>query len=637
MATNKTIHNAGYFRTGELQIREVSQEDRTVELSFSSEQGVSRWFGTEYLCHDPGCMVLDTITGVGSVLFHHGRDPVYGSLPVAVLEEVWVDEAERRGKARIRFDTDEKSELIFQKVKGGSIKGISVGYTIDAYEEVKAGRTSSNGRFSGPCYVATRWTPREISIEPVPADDSVGIGRSNENEGEITMAENQTPTPQRTQDPAPAPAPAPTAEQARQEERARIMEIQSMARDFDLDLTQAVESGASVEQVRQQVLTQLRQSQQPLSARQVVVETDEEDKYRAAARDGLLQRMGYQVQEPAPGADQFRGMSLQQLMMECAQRSGEKNVYRMDMDTLWRTTLNQTRGQYADSSAFLSVVNSTLHAVVRQAYRTAPTTFQHWTSVGSNSDFKPTKRYRLAASGEMHEVMENGEFKTVQGKDEGVDTSLKTYGKKFGFSRQIIINDNLGTVAKMITAQVRSNQRFINRQVYGLLIKNPTMQDNKKLFDAAHNNLMTGAALSVDTLNEFIVKMAQQKGLDKKDTLAIRPAFLLVPMELEMAASRLLESAADPSGNNSGILNPMRNKFQLISDPELSLASPDGYYAVADPNDADGIEVTYLNGKREPTLESTVAWDVLGVEYRMYLDVGFNLLDYRGLAHNPGK
>ena len=181
MATNKTIHNAGYFRTGELQIREVSQEDRTVELSFSSEQGVSRWFGTEYLCHDPGCMVLDTITGVGSVLFHHGRDPVYGSLPVAVLEEVWVDEAERRGKARIRFDTDEKSELIFQKVKGGSIKGISVGYTIDAYEEVKAGRTSSNGRFSGPCYVATRWTPREISIEPVPADDSVWIRNINQN------------------------------------------------------------------------------------------------------------------------------------------------------------------------------------------------------------------------------------------------------------------------------------------------------------------------------------------------------------------------------------------------------------------------------------------------------------------------
>lgn len=80
-------------------------------------------------------------------------------------------------------------------------------------------------------------------------------------------------------------------------------------------------------------------------------------------------------------------------------------------------------------------------------------------------------RYRMAASGEMQEVAENGEFKTVSGKDEGVETSLKTYGKKFGFSRQTIINDDLGTIARMITAHVRSSQRFINKNVMRRLPK----------------------------------------------------------------------------------------------------------------------------------------------------------------------
>lgn len=63
------------FRTLPMQMREVSQEDRTVELSFSSENPVDRWFGPEILCHDEGCVDLTRLQNVGSVLFHHGRDP----------------------------------------------------------------------------------------------------------------------------------------------------------------------------------------------------------------------------------------------------------------------------------------------------------------------------------------------------------------------------------------------------------------------------------------------------------------------------------------------------------------------------------------------------------------------------------
>lgn len=51
----------------------------------------------------------------------------------------------------------------------------------------------------------------------------------------------------------------------------------------------------------------------------------------------------------------------------------------------------------------------------------------------------------------------------------------------------------------------------------------------------------------------------------------------------------------------------------------------------------DTIEVTYLNGKRTPTLESKVSWDTLGIEWRMYHDFGINVLDYRGVAYNQGK
>ena len=54
-------------------------------------------------------------------------------------------------------------------------------------------------------------------------------------------------------------------------------------------------------------------------------------------------------------------------------------------------------------------------------------------------------------------------------------------------------------------------------------------------------------------------------------------------------------------------------------------------------NDVDTIEVTYLNGKRTPTLESRVSRDTLGIEYRMYHDFGINIIDWRGMSYNPGK
>ena len=54
---------------------------------------------------------------------------------------------------------------------------MSVGYQVTDWEEVKTNKTSEDGRFIGPCNVATRWMPYEISIVSIPADATVGVGR----------------------------------------------------------------------------------------------------------------------------------------------------------------------------------------------------------------------------------------------------------------------------------------------------------------------------------------------------------------------------------------------------------------------------------------------------------------------------
>lgn len=637
-----------YFRDLAGDVRVVSEEKRQVELSFSSEYPYERYYGTEILCHDDGCIDLSRLQETGALLYHHGRDQNIGSIPIGKIVSVAVDPGERRGRATVEFDEDPNSELIFQKVNSGTIRGVSVGYIIGAYEEVKSGATSSNGRFNGPCVVATKWTPYEISIEPTPADATVGVGRNITPKGEENvMNENEkamNQTAERQQKAAGAPPaverPKEGTREAVEAERRRVSEITALCRDFEIDPMDYIGSEKSISEVRAEVLEKLKtKNQKPVPAARAEVVADEEDRYRAAARDGLLLRMGFVVSKPADGAKEFRGLSLRSLAQGCAMRAGVEDAVRLDDERLLRAALgfDETRGVLEPHSAFVSVLNNTMSAVVSQGYTETPTTFDQWTGKGSNPNFKASKRYRLSAAGEVVEVKENGEFKADSVSDEGIDTALKTFGKKFGFSRRTFIDDDLGTVARAVLAQTRSCKRTINRKVYEILGKNPKYIDGKALFVADHANLGTAAALSTASLGALYKMMMQQKDIGGKATLNITPRYLLVPVALTLEAAQLIYSDSDPSAAHSGVKNPLLGKFEIITDAELDQYSSTGFYVAASPMDVDTIEVTYLNGKEEPTLENRVSWDKLGIEYRMYHDFNVTLLDYRGLAHNAGK
>lgn len=147
--------------------------ERKFRLSFSSEEPYERWWGTEILEHKEDSIDLTRLNSIGCLLFNHDRDRVVGKVLRAWIEN-------DRGEAEVEFDSDADAETIFQKVKGGTLKGVSVGYQVSNWEDVAAGKTSTDGRFTGPCSIATRWMPYEISIVSIPADATVGVGRSKE-------------------------------------------------------------------------------------------------------------------------------------------------------------------------------------------------------------------------------------------------------------------------------------------------------------------------------------------------------------------------------------------------------------------------------------------------------------------------
>lgn len=163
-----------------MQRMEGEGNERKFLLSFSSELPYERWWGVEILDHADGAVDLTRLNEIGVLLYNHNRDIVLGKIVRA-----WVEN--NRGMAEVEFDTDDQAEIIYQKVLTGTLKGVSVGYRIDAIEEVLANKTSADGRFTGPAEIVRKWWPYEISIVSVPADGTVGVGR------EAETAEQTTP------------------------------------------------------------------------------------------------------------------------------------------------------------------------------------------------------------------------------------------------------------------------------------------------------------------------------------------------------------------------------------------------------------------------------------------------------------
>jgi len=144
----------------------IDEENRTVCLSFSSEEPYERWFGDEILGHEKAEVRLGRLQDGGPLLFNHDRDAHLG-----VTDEVSLESS--RGQAVVRFGTGVFASEKFEDVKAGILQKVSVGYIVHrmVLEEESDDKAS---------YRVTDWEPLEVSLVTVPADNSVGVGRNVE-------------------------------------------------------------------------------------------------------------------------------------------------------------------------------------------------------------------------------------------------------------------------------------------------------------------------------------------------------------------------------------------------------------------------------------------------------------------------
>lgn len=203
--------------------RTIDEAARTVEVAFSSETAVERWFGTEILDHDSQSVRLARLNGGAAVLVQHNPDDQVG-----VIENARIDE-DKRGRAVLRFSNSKRGQEIFNDIKDGIRTLISVGYQVHEWNEKKDGNATIAR--------AIDWEPYEVSIVSIPADASVGVGRS---ESEINQGRPMKKDGAQTGEAQSAPSTpkldvAKERERTRKQELDRISAIRQMAEEHEFE------------------------------------------------------------------------------------------------------------------------------------------------------------------------------------------------------------------------------------------------------------------------------------------------------------------------------------------------------------------------------------------------------------------
>lgn len=155
-----TLRRIAYWDRGT-----VDRDKRTVELAFSSEAPIDRWFGTEILDHKKKSVRMKRLREAGPLLLHHDSREHIGTVDSAKID------ADRVGRAVVRFGQGDERDSILQDIEDGIRKCVSVGYRIYRMKLEESGENEAD------IYRATDWEPYEVSLVSMPADTSVGVGR----------------------------------------------------------------------------------------------------------------------------------------------------------------------------------------------------------------------------------------------------------------------------------------------------------------------------------------------------------------------------------------------------------------------------------------------------------------------------
>ncbi|MCF2909984.1 hypothetical protein L1285_16815 [Pseudoalteromonas sp. DL2-H2.2] len=663
---NETTVRQGTFSVrAEIKQDSIDAENRTAWVCFSTGEAGRRydwWNDTEYMEEldiTPESIRTARLDKGLSVCDNHNTWSCRGVF--GITEEYKIENGEILG--RVRFATDPASEEMWIKVKDRILRHVSLGYKVHKYQKSQAEDDKI------PTYRAIDWTPTELSFTPVSFETTNGVRSEqrakedlhtviiedvtmdpeNSNEATEQQARSDDGGTQPTPDTIETPS---TEQQTRKQQAAPVQQptvnradlgtMLDVTRKAGLDDQVAIDAftrGDSVESIYKTAIEAKSDGSQQSTIRNYATfvsdaRSDQRENVRLAGESFLLQRSGRKMHENVSASlvRDFTGMSL-------------LDMGRYFVEARGGSTLGMSRNALAarsfhSTSDFPLLLENVMNKNLQDAYQETPQTFRELGRRTTVNDFREKKTYSLGDAPNLLPIGEDGEYKAGTFSENGEAYSIATFARKIGFTRQMLINDDMGAFDRIAPMFGRSGRDLESNIVWGLILgynfftnkpQPVLLRDKKPVYHAERNNyLTTGSKLSKDNLKKIRKLGRQQKTLDG-NFMNVTWDYLAVSDENETVAEELLYPTHIA---NTMAEQHLRHKMSLLVEPRISAVNEHQYHTFS--MALDTFEYAYLAGEEEMYVETRTSHDIDGMSMLVRKDFGAGWVDYRGTAMATG-
>jgi ATP-dependent protease ClpP protease subunit/phage major head subunit gpT-like protein len=361
---------------------------------------------------------------------------------------------------------------------------------------------------------------------------------------------------------------------------------------------------------------------------------DERETRREGMAGALVAQMG-RVREVTGPARDFMSMGIIDM---AAASIGHKGSVRRGAGEL--RILEMALGSNSTSD-FPAIFENALNKRMMAAYRAAEPTYRRISERMDFTDFRP---HPVAGVGDFPALLpvgETGEIKFGSTSDKKETVALAPYARGFTISRQMMINDDLGAIDRILSTRGRAVAAFEDAVFYAMMLSGanadgPTLlETTRQVFNTTDTTKAgTAAAITVASLSLGRAAMRKKKGLGKDAAdqvdLEISPAIILVGPDKETEAQQLI---APIQAQQAGNVNPFSGTLQIVTSNKIS---GNAWYLFADPADAPVFMYGYLSGEEGPRMRMEEPFGTQGMAWTVELDFGVGAIDYRGGYKNAG-
>ncbi|MDP1665517.1 MAG: HK97 family phage prohead protease [Methylobacter sp.] len=590
--TEKTIY-ASFTREA------ANTDQRTIPAVLSTDTGVQRGDYTEILQHASGSIDLSRFPL--PVLVSHDS----GQLNIAIAENPAISGGKLR--ANIRFGESDQAKQIFSDVQTGIITGLSVGYEWLEYVEEQ-----------GKTIKVTRWQPLEVSIVSVPADQNAGFFRNKQMPDPVNTVvdENEVIDPK-------------IMKRAATMERERINAIRKfgkMSRSSQATIEEFITRGVDLDTARERMLESWSKEVDSECIRGdagigSVESFGGHGDVREAITDGLLLRAGIKVEKPHVASRDFQNTSIVQIAGMLLRDRGDYGSDQSPSNILKRAM---------SASDLPYILENIANKAMIGGFAEVATTHDQFVSFRQVIDFKEQSRLALSSFENLQETPELSEVQYSGLTDSKETYKIKSYQRAISFSRQMLINDDLSQLTDMPARMGASAKRTESDLVYSILTDSHVMADTIELFHASRGNLIDDVLDAVG-LGAAISILRKAKDIGNRGYLGLRPAWLIVSPDQELAALQILASLSNPTANANAVPGSDFAKIKLIVEPRIESATD--WYLLGE--GVERIEVGQLNDNGISfETENNFSTDAMNMKVR--LDCGAKALSPLAMIKSTG-